>query len=987
MWLERGNGFTFINHYNNNNPPDPTQSAVLSDTSAMPNRLSPYHLIGVTKNIGSYARIDTNGAYDKSGLNVNLIGPFSDSTFNIGHCAGTDPYAGNIPYGYLNGEIAEIIIYNTLLSQSDAQQVNDYLFNKYAPPVNLGPDIVQGYSLCPITLRTGSRFVSYKWSTGATSDTLNVTQSGTYWVSTVDVFNRTSFDSIHITLPYLGPGADTTFICHGDSGQIIQLINQPGGYTFTWYDSTSPSSVVNLNINSNIVHVGSGGYYYTRITDNGHCSITTKKIPVIVDNFYNVSLLPDFDTLCRNGTLVTNPTSYTINSFLWQPINDTASAPYIPASGMYYLSTVDNHGCKNFDSVNLTTRALAPVTNFTVPNLCLSNTTYFIDSTFAAPGDSITSYYWNYGGGIPSTDTTVNGQTSYRFHYGYGNYTVTLKVTTDSGCVGIKTRHITILPSPNAGYSDSANNSIYPYIVCAGSNSSAQFTDISAEVGGSPITQRFWKFDGVINPNSNATIQYSFPNQGAYNITLEVINSIGCADSITQQIQVYPPFTADFTFADHCLGNATKFTDLTQSLSVVSRIWKFRENGDAPYAYTPNPQLIFDQPGTYDVELQLVNAIGCVSMVDHRVKIVQSPSANFSNLISCVGQPYTPLDSSFAYGDTLIQWSWNMGGHLSGSQAPSTVFNAPGPQVVKLKVTSSEGCVDSVTKVIEVAPVPHALFAFTPQYGTAPLTVNYTNRSTGANHYIWYYGDGGPVIIDSPYINPPSHRYLINGNYNIMLYAYNSYGCYDSFSRIITVIPTDLDLAVELVRASSITQPDGNELVTLTAYISNVGTRIINSAQLYATLGGTGIMEQNWSGYLLSGQSILDTFPAQFVVPQGSTNTYVCVRAISVNDGETETDTTNNQNCASLSGTMQLAGPLPNPAITSSELGIIMPKAGTVYISIIDELGKPVVPEASFNLPVGRTNYIIPVGQLQSAEYFIRVRYLDDSEVRKLVVR
>jgi len=46
-----------------------------------------------------------------------------------------------------------------------------------------------------------------------------------------------------------------------------------------------------------------------------------------------------------------------------------------------------------------------------------------------------------------------------------------------------------------------------------------------------------------------------------------------------------------------------------------------------------------------------------------------------------------------------------------------------------------------------------------------------------------------------------------------------------------------------------------------------------------------------------------------------------------------------------------------------------------------------VVPEASFNLPVGRTNYIIPVAQLQSAEYYIRVRYNDDTEVRSFVVR
>jgi PKD repeat protein len=989
MWIERGNGFAFINYYNNNQASNAsTNPPVLAIPNAMPNNACPYHLYGVTKNIGSYARIDTNGVFGLANYNNFTINSFIDSAYSIGHPAGTDPYGGNGPYGYLNGEIAEIIIYNTLLTPAQTDQVNQYLFNKYAPPVNLGPDITQTYSLCPVTLKTGKRFVSYKWNTGATSDSLNVTQSGQYSVTCVDVFNHISSDSIIVTLPYQGSNPDTDYVCHGDTGNIIQLINQPQSYTYAWYYSATPNGTFStLNINADAIRPYLGGYYYTTITDTSHCSIVTPKVPVIIDNFYSAQLLPTFDTLCRNGTLVINPTTYVIDSFLWIPLNDTTSAPYIPASGMYYLYTSDNHNCKNIDSSDITTRALAPVTNFTVPNYCLSNTTYFIDSTFAASGDSITSYNWNYGGGIPSTDTTVNGQTSYRINYGYGNYTVTLKVTTDSGCVGIKTRHITILPSPNAGYLDSANNSLYPYILCAGASSSAQFTDTSQEVGNSPITQRFWKFNGVVNSNTSQTVQYSFPQQGVYAVTLEVVNSIGCADSITRQIAVNPAFTADFTYADQCLGDKTTFTDLTHSFSVVSRIWKFRENGDGPYAYTPTAQLAFAQPGTYDVELQLVNALGCISTVDKEVKIVQKPVANFTNLISCIGQPYSPHDSSFTFTDTLVHWNWNIGGTISHSPSPVLTFHNTGPENVSLKVVSSEGCVDSIAKTIYVAPVPTALFAFNPLYGTAPLQVNFSNRSSGATSFTWYFGDGNSVITDSPYINPPPHVYNQNGNYDIVLYAYNQYGCYDSLSRLLTVIPTDLDIAIEQVGTISVTQPDGSQLVTLTAFVSNVGTRIITSAQLYATLGGSGIMEQNWSGYLLSGQTVLDTFPAQFVVPAGAGNTYVCVSARDVNNGQTEIDTTNNQNCASLTSTMQLAGPQPNPAITSSLLGIILPQAGTVYVSIYDELGRPIVPEKPYNLPVGRTNYILPVSQLQGAEYFIRVRYNDDTQIRKFVVK
>jgi len=983
FWVERAGNFEVINSYTGG-----AGNAILSDATIMPNAACPYHVYGVTKNLNSSLYLDSNGVFDILKANSQIGATFTDTTYVLGHMAGTDPYGGNVPYGYMNGEIAEIIVYKTLLSTAQQQQVYDYIFNKYAPPVNLGPDIVQNYSLCPVTLHTGNRFVKYLWSTGATSDTLIVTQSGKYWVQTLDVFNHYSSDTINVTLPYRGSSPDTDFVCHGDTGEIIQLINQPSAYSYQWfYSTTLTGTYSNMNVNSDTLYPVNAGYYYAKITDNGACSLTTPATPVIIDNFYNAQLLPAFDTVCTFGTLAANPGSYVIDSFLWLPINDTVPQPNISNSGTYYLYSVDNHGCRNYDSTQLTTRAQAPEVNFTVPNTCLTNTTYFIDSSFAAPNDSITGYFWNYGGGIPSTATTVSGQTSYKIDYGYGNYTVSLKVVTDSGCFAVKTKHITILPSPEAGYADSANNSVYPYILCAGAGSSLQLSDTSSAIGGSPIVHRYWKFNDIVSADTGTNIQYTFPNQGVYNITLEVVNALGCADSITQQIDVHAPFVAEFSFNDHCLGDYTTFTDETHSFSIVSRTWKFRENGDGPYAYTPTAQIQFNAPNTYDVELQVQNAIGCISTKDSLIKIVEKPVANFTGLIACQDHYYTPLDSSVTVNDQLVKWNWDIAGHLFTGQHPGLLLMDTGAFNVSLTVTSALGCVDSITRQIEVGPVPTALFSFTPLYGTAPLPVIFTNRSTGGTYYVWNFGDGTTVSTSVPQINPDPHTYTQNGNYNVSLYAYNDYGCYDSLVRTLNIIPTDLDIAVEQVSAYPQTQLDGSELVTVVAYLSNLGTRIITSAQLFATFGSTAVLEQNWSGYLPSGQTIIDTFPAQFVAPAGFVNSYVCVTAADVNGGETEINYANNQECVTLTGRMELAGPQPNPAITSSEIGIILPQAGTVYISIMDEMGRYILPEFSMNLPVERTNYNIPVGQLQSGEYFIRVRYNDDTEVRNFVVR
>ncbi len=994
MFTERngGNGFEFVNDLHCSLGGYPQE---FHDANSMPPGVAcPYHIYGVVKTLNVSAIIDTNGVFAIPNAQAQFVSPFTNDVYYLGHMSGTDPFGGNVPYGFLNGEIAEVIVYNSSLSSDQQKLVNNYLFDKYAPPVNLGPDIVQNYKLCPITLRTGSRFAKYKWSTGATSDTLNVSQSGIYAVTTVDVFNRISWDSINITMPYAGSHPDTDYVCFGDTGQIVQLINNPSAYSYVWYDSTSPSSVVNLNVNANFINPFTAGYYYTKITDttNAHCSIITKKVPLFIDTFYHVQLLPLFDTICKNGTLTILPLPLTIDSFLWTPIAfpmDTTSAPTVSLSQTYYLYTVDNHGCKNYDSSQVFTRAQAPVANFTVPNLCLANTTTFINtSTPAINGDQINGTYWNYGGGIPAMDTAsvkADGQTSYRINYGYGSYTVSLTVTTDSGCFAIKTEHINILPAPHAGYIDSANNSVYPYILCAGAGSSLQLTDTSSVIGGSAIARRYWRINGVTDADTGRNIQYTFPTQGVYNIMLEVINSLGCADSITQQIHVNPPFIAKLSVQDNCLGDPTTFKDLTQSLSEVSRIWKFRQNGDGPYAYTQTAQFEFSPAGTYDVELQVQNAIGCISTLDTLVKIVNKPVANFYGLIGCEGRFYSPIDTSISL-NPVDHWHWDIGGRISNLKRPRVVFADTGAFNVSLTVTNQEGCVDSITKVIEVGAVPTALFSYTPLYGTAPLLVTFTNRSIGAVNYIWNFGDGSSTPTSIPQINPPPHNYVQDNNYNVTLYAYSNCGCYDSLERTVYVMPTNLDLGLTLVMADPVAQPDGSELVTVTAYIANLGTRIITSAQLYATLGSKEVFEQNWTGFLLSGQTVVNTFPAQFVVDQGYTNTFVCVTAKNVNDGETETDTTNNQECTSLTTTMQLAGPSPNPAGANCQLGIILPQAGTVYITVYDMLGQPVIPEFSMDLPAERTNYDIPVKQFEASEYYIRVRYKNDSQVRSFVI-
>lgn len=106
------------------------------------------------------------------------------------------------------------------------------------PSVNLGNDTV----LCDGDNITLSGFTSgasaYQWNDNSIGSTLNVTQSGIYWVH-VTTTCGISADTINITfnnLPTVNLGLDT-IICPGDT--IKLLVNTPGVSAYLWQNQTS----------------------------------------------------------------------------------------------------------------------------------------------------------------------------------------------------------------------------------------------------------------------------------------------------------------------------------------------------------------------------------------------------------------------------------------------------------------------------------------------------------------------------------------------------------------------------------------------------------------------------------------------------------------------------------------------------------------------------------------------------------------------------
>ena len=92
---------------------------------------------------------------------------------------------------FWNGDIAEVIVFDTALTNSQRLSLFQYMYDKYAPPVNLGPDIAM-QQICDTLLDASDRFIKYKWN-GSNADTnsvLNIRKSGKYYVETTDIFGH-----------------------------------------------------------------------------------------------------------------------------------------------------------------------------------------------------------------------------------------------------------------------------------------------------------------------------------------------------------------------------------------------------------------------------------------------------------------------------------------------------------------------------------------------------------------------------------------------------------------------------------------------------------------------------------------------------------------------------------------------------------------------------------------------------------------------------
>ncbi|MBL4585826.1 MAG: PKD domain-containing protein, partial [Flavobacteriales bacterium] len=407
-----------------------------------------------------------------------------------------------------------------------------------------------------------------------------------------------------------------------------------------------------------------------------------------------------------------------------------------------------------------------PTAGFATQNECLNDVMDFQNQSSVLTG-SVDSWEWDFGD--LNTDVVQNTSNLYAT---FGNFTVELMVETDNGCRDTTTQQVEIYQLPVAAFNFND--------VCF--LDAANFTDQSTTNSG-VVNSWDWDLGDNSTENVQGPVSHLYTPPNTYTVELIVQTDVGCWDTIEQDIIIYPMPETDFVADSVCFGQPTNFTDQSSILSgtIATYNWNF---GSGATDNQQNPTNIFPQTGYSPVTLLLTSDFGCKDTITKNIRVYVLPEPDFSFIDTCFEDNVDFLNLSQIPEGTNDIYDWNFG-DASTSQLinPSHPFPSEGFYQTKLIATSNFGCQDSITKTVEIYPLPQLAFTPMPDEGCQPLEVLFDNQSFITPNYSItdYYWDFGNGLISTE--QEPQITYIDSGFYTVMLIGTTAKGCDDTLIR------------------------------------------------------------------------------------------------------------------------------------------------------------------------------------------------------------
>ncbi|HSY77471.1 MAG TPA: PKD domain-containing protein [Bacteroidia bacterium] len=381
----------------------------------------------------------------------------------------------------------------------------------------------------------GTGAYTYSWNSTPVQTTPGATNlpAGNYTLIIKDANGCEDSLKQTITQPALltltGPAPIS--ICNGQSA-FIQPVTNGGTTAYTYQWNTGPTT------DTMTVNPVTSTTYTLVVTDANGCTAQATAtvnvaLPLSVTAPVSTAICPG-NSATLTATAKGGDGTYT---YIWTPgpLNGQSVKVSPLVTSTYTVTVTDGCGTPSVTTTMAVIVDPLPIVSFTQDTIngCYPVCVTFTDKSTIASG-GIKTWGWNFGNGsISGMQNPMNCYTN------PGMYTVSLTVTSDSGCSSavVENNLITVYDHPHTDFTSSPQPTsiALPNIT---------FTDETTDPYG--LVQWLWNLGDTSSAANLAITQnttHSYADTGTYCVKLIDMNKHGCIDSMTHCIVIDPLFT------------------------------------------------------------------------------------------------------------------------------------------------------------------------------------------------------------------------------------------------------------------------------------------------------------------------------------------------------------------------------------------------------------------------------------------------------------
>lgn len=331
-------------------------------------------------------------------------------------------------------------------------------------------------------------------------------------------------------------------------------------------------------------------------------------------------------------------------------------------------------------------------------------------------------------------------------------------------------RELFVAPRPVAGFNATTS--------CEGI--AVQFTNTTTVSSG--LISYVWDFgDGntsiLINPS------HIYSTHGNYNVTLTATTQYGYSHVSVSSVTVNENPTAEFGYTNVCEGSVTPFSDGSViPAGTPTYEWNFGDG--SAFGSGANPTHQYATPGVYTVTMK-VTSNGCSDMVSEYVTYAPRAQVDFTPSATACNSEQVVFTNGTTISSGQVGYSWDFGDNTTSTQVnPGHVYSIFGTIDVTLTAKTDFGCVDMITKQINLIESPKADFSTGILCDKNDVDFINTSIEPGSANttYEWAFSDGSSYMTKDVTRSFPSL-----GSYTVTLKAFADNGCLNTLTRSFSI--------------------------------------------------------------------------------------------------------------------------------------------------------------------------------------------------------